>query len=138
MFEDPLAELGINFKRGYESTALIRKIRKEQRKMVDEIEKKKMEEKQNQKDEKSVKGEEYIFLKPIYAAEDAIGKVTRKTKETWAETFSPEAVRNWISTSRYMRIWMVVQVIVTILAIVNYVWLTYNLDLQGIRKYPLN
>jgi hypothetical protein len=125
LFEDPLSELGINLRRGYENTALIRKIRKEQQLVMDEIDlKKKQEELQIQTD-KNTKQEEYIFLKPIYAAEAVLGKVTKKTQETWSTRFSPDAVRQWISTSRYMRPWMFFQVFVTVLAIANYISLTY-------------
>lgn len=105
--------------------------------MMAEIEQKKQFELDIIKAEKTTKQNEFIFLKPIYAAEDMFDKVGRKTRETWMDRFSPDAIRRWVVVSPYMKPWMVLQVLVTILAIVNYVMLTYlvNKD-QG--KYQFN
>jgi cell division protein FtsX len=93
--------------------------------MMAEIELKKQMEQEVQKAEKTSKQQEFIFLKPIYAVEDMIGQVGRKTKQTWMDRYSPEAVRKWLAVSRWMRVWMIVQVFVTVLSIGNYVSLTY-------------
>ena len=49
----------------------------------------------------------------------------RKIKVFYKAHLSPAAVRNFLTQTRFGRIWMVFNVIVTIMAIVNYVLLTY-------------
>lgn len=66
-----------------------------------------------------------FFNRQIHVAETYVKELRRQTKKTWSEKLSPDAVRRWIVTSRWSRAWMVFQVLVTILAIFNYVSLTY-------------
>ncbi len=82
-------------------------------------------EKLNQKTEASKPETSNVFLKPIYAAESGVSWITRETKKTWSHKLSPSAVRKWVAVSPLSRAWMLFQVFITILAIINYVSLTY-------------
>ncbi|KAK5670892.1 hypothetical protein QVD99_002664 [Batrachochytrium dendrobatidis] len=61
----------------------------------------------------------------LQVAEGYLSNLRQQTRRTWINRFSPDAVRRWISVSRYARAWMVFQVFCTVLAILNYVMLTY-------------
>lgn len=127
LFDDPLAELGLNLSRGYHNTAAIRKVRKEHRRMSDEIARKRLAD--SELNAARDKNEPQSFLlKPIHVADRIVGHVASKTKQNWTERYSPEAVRRWVNVSRYSRAWMMFQVLVTILAIINYVMLTYMVN----------
>ncbi|KND04243.1 uncharacterized protein SPPG_01674 [Spizellomyces punctatus DAOM BR117] len=124
LFSDPLAELGLSITRHYRNTTDIRKIRKEQRKIHSK----------QQRAERAAAAREtgparrfIAGFAPLNAAESYFQDLRKRTKRTWSERLSPEAVRRWIDTSRYARIWMVFQVVCTLLAIVNYVLLTYSI-----------
>lgn len=122
-----MAQLGINLRRVYGNTAGIRKIRKEQKKFDEKLGQRIESEQNAQRAQRLAdnSGPQFAFMKPLHAAEDIIESVRAKTSKTWSDRFSPEAVRRWVSSSRYGRAWMVFQVAVTILAIGNYVALTY-------------
>ncbi|KAI8909098.1 hypothetical protein EDD86DRAFT_226803 [Gorgonomyces haynaldii] len=122
-FEDPLAELGLNLKRGYENTSEIRKIRKEQKRMMQEIEQRNLMEQETRR--QAGTDNEVIFMKPLHFAEEYISEIRKQTKKTFLEKYSPDAVRRWVTLSPYSRVWMMFQVLVTVLAIINYVSLTY-------------
>ena len=64
-------------------------------------------------------------LVPVHAAEQYLEQIRKKTEQTWFERLSPEAVRRWVNMSIYARLWMMLQVTCTFLAIINYVLLTY-------------
>jgi voltage-gated potassium channel len=61
----------------------------------------------------------------FHAAEHYLEELRRKTAKTWYEKLSPDAVRRWFNVSLYARLWMILQVTCTALAIGNYVALTY-------------
>eukprot|EP00842_Homolaphlyctis_polyrhiza_P003796 jgi/Hompol1/4417/HPOL_001738-RA len=148
LFEDPLAELGLKIRRGYENTAEIRKIRKEQRAIKAEMqERAKMNEMailEPGQDKPSTSSQIHsTFIKTfpqLQSAEVYLANLRRRTRRTWIEKLSPDAIRRWISLSSYARAWMVFQVFITILAIINYVLLTYLVHSQdrGQRKLIKN
>ncbi|KAJ1343147.1 hypothetical protein BSLG_002173 [Batrachochytrium salamandrivorans] len=130
LFEDPLAELGLRIRRGYENTVDIRKIRKEQRHIKSEIQQRaKVNEMTIQEAEghtiNDIREKLIKNFPQIQVAEGYLSNIRRQTRRTWADRLSPDAVRRWISVSRYARAWMVFQVFCTLLAIMNYVMLTY-------------
>ncbi|KAI8926291.1 hypothetical protein BC831DRAFT_457242 [Entophlyctis helioformis] len=160
LFEDPLAELGLKIRRGYENTSEIRKIRKEQRKLRAEMHRRA---KQNEmaladnmgdpsgRDGKraqglprststNIAGSFVRNILPIQAAETYLATLRRQTRRTWIDKLSPDAVRRWFTVSRFARAWMVFQVFCTVLAIVNYVMLTYlvHREDRGQRKLIKN
>ena len=61
-------------------------------------------------------------------AVDFLRALRKRTQATWSEKLSPEAVRRLFSTTRFGRIWMIFQVFCTIVAIVNYIILTYAIQ----------
>lgn len=137
VLEDPLAELGLKFRRGYDDTHSIRKIRKEQHRIL--------KEEKNRQDSIAKRQEEnerilnpraenqtaaairgaLSGMVPIHAAEQYLAQIRSQTQKTWYEKVSPDAVRRWINVSIYARLWMMLQVTCTFLAIINYVLLTY-------------
>ncbi|KAJ3166328.1 hypothetical protein HDU88_003552 [Geranomyces variabilis] len=142
LFSDPLAELGLSINRGYRNTKHIRKIRKEVRRTERKMAK-------NAGRESLLVGGEagggggdvgshgeppspsrrfMTGFAPLDAAEQYLYDLRRRTRRTWSEQFSPAAVRRWIETSRYARVWMVFQVGCTLFAIINYVLLTYSIQ----------
>ncbi|KAJ3275116.1 hypothetical protein HDV01_001255 [Terramyces sp. JEL0728] len=133
LFQDPLAELGLKVKRGYDNTQDIRKIRKEQQRQEKIAAKRRESEAARNKENErilSTGGEQrarinFIELAPLHAAENYIANIRQKTKKTWYEKFSPQAVRRWVQVSRVASFWMAIQVLTTALAIANYVALTY-------------
>lgn len=139
VLEDPLAELGLKFRRGYDNTTEIRKIRKEQRRIqAEQIKKKELEGKRQEENEKmlhperadepstaaAIKGAIAGFV-PVHAAEQYLEQIRAQTQRTWYDKLSPDAVRKWANVSGYARLWMMLQVTCTFLAIINYVALTY-------------
>lgn len=125
ILQDPLAELGLKFRR--DTTADIRKIKKER---VRNQEKRALIQQKKERDEiaERVGGEVksgFQEFAPLQAAEEYLAQLRASTARTWYEKLSPNAVRRWVNTSRYARLWMVLQVTCTFLAIVNYVALTY-------------
>nr|KAJ3422998.1 hypothetical protein HK105_004957 [Polyrhizophydium stewartii] len=132
LFEDPLAELGLKIRRGYENTTEIRKIRKEQRMLKAAMQQRAkmnemaiLEPDAQSRDPQAGADKVIKAFPPLQAARQYIDTIRRQTRRTWADKLSPDAVRRWISVSRYARAWMVFQVFCTILAIINYVMLTY-------------
>ncbi|KAJ3258548.1 hypothetical protein HK103_003508 [Boothiomyces macroporosus] len=133
LFQDPLAELGLKVKRGYDNTHDIRKIRKEQQRMEKLVAKRRESEAARNKENERILGQgtepkariNFIELTQLHAAENYIADIRQKTKKTWYEKFSPQAVRRWFQVSRVASFWMAIQVLTTALAIVNYVALTY-------------
>ncbi|KAJ2997541.1 hypothetical protein HDV02_005430 [Globomyces sp. JEL0801] len=138
IFEDPLAELGLKMNRGYDNTEDIRKLRKEnlraekesQKRRISEANRNKINEmilKSGTEDGVDVSRPTFKLPKfvPIQAAGTYFNELKRQTTKTWFERLSPDAVRRWVETSKYARLWMVIQVTTTILAIFNYVSLTY-------------
>lgn len=67
------------------------------------------------------------ILKPLYLAENYLRSLRNSTHRTWTDLMCPDAVRRWFLTSRFARIWMIFQVLATIIAIGNYVFLTYSI-----------
>jgi ABC-type multidrug transport system fused ATPase/permease subunit len=136
ILDDPLAELGLKIRRGYENTADIRKIRKEKRKREKETIKRRESDarraKLNEQMLQNRPGEPEtrpVFqipdFVPLHAAEQYLDELRKKTARTWYEKLSPDAVRKWFNISLYARLWMILQVTCTALAIGNYVALTY-------------
>ncbi|KAJ3286896.1 hypothetical protein HK104_008842 [Borealophlyctis nickersoniae] len=126
LFSDPLAQLGLTLNRGYSNTTAIRKIRKEQ---------KRLQSRQARSPSTDVPTSSRFHrpaiianFAPLNKAEAYFAKVGRRTRRTWSQRLSPEAVRRWINTSRYSRLWMIFQVVCTLLAIINYVLLTYSIQ----------
>ncbi|KAI8917846.1 hypothetical protein DFJ77DRAFT_458043 [Powellomyces hirtus] len=129
LFSDPLAELGLSINRGYRNTKHIRKIRKEVRKTERKLARNAGRESVGGGEESVSPARRFITgFAPLDAAEQYLWDLRRRTRRTWAEQFSPAAVRRWIETSRYARVWMVFQVGCTLFAIVNYVLLTYSIQ----------
>ena len=146
VLEDPLAELGLKFRRGYDNTTAIRKIRKEQRRVqTEQIKRKELDSKRQEENERMLHPEraneatastaatikEAISgFVPVHAAEQYLQQIRNQTQRAWYEKLSPDAVRKWVNVSTYARVWMMLQVTCTFLAIINYVALTYlaNLD----------
>ncbi|KAI8823680.1 uncharacterized protein EV422DRAFT_612156 [Fimicolochytrium jonesii] len=136
LFSDPLAELGLSINRGFRNTKDIRKIRKEARKAERKLEKAGGRDTVPGYDGATLPSPTRRFITgfaPFDAAEDYFHILRRRTRKTWSERLSPEAMRRWIETSRYARIWMVFQVACTLFAIVNYVLLTYSIGRQDKR-----
>lgn len=140
VLEDPLAELGLKFKRGYDDTQSIRKIRKEQRRLEQAaIQKRESSARRQEENERILNPEAarqenqavaairgaISGLVPVHAAEQYMAQIRQQTEQTWYEKLSPEAVRRWVTISIYARLWMMLQVTCTFLAIINYVLLTY-------------
>ena len=125
LFEDPLAELGLKIKRGYENTAEIRKIRKEQRMLRDELRERAKMNELNMAEQQSDIRNTLLKTFQLEAAGTYLESLRKQTRRAWMNRLSPDAVRRWVTTSKYARAWMVFQVLCTILAIVNYVALTY-------------
>ncbi|KAI9096539.1 hypothetical protein DFS34DRAFT_680664 [Phlyctochytrium arcticum] len=127
LFSDPLAELGLSITRGYRNTADIRKIRKEHRKVF--VKQARAERAAAALETGPTPARRFIAgFAPLNAAESYFHHIRRKTRRTWSDRLSPDAVRRWIDTSRYARTWMVLQVLCTLVAIVNYVLLTYSIQ----------
>ncbi|KAJ3323558.1 hypothetical protein HDV06_001582 [Boothiomyces sp. JEL0866] len=133
LIQDPLAELGLKVKRGYDNTQDIRKIRKEQQRIEKLAAKRRESEAARNKENERILGQgteqrariNFIELTNLHAAENYIANIRQRTKKTWYEKFSPQAVRRWVQVSRVASFWMAIQVLTTALAIVNYVALTY-------------
>ncbi|KAI8850712.1 hypothetical protein BC829DRAFT_442039 [Chytridium lagenaria] len=126
LIDDPLsqlglAQLGLKLNRGYDDLSDIRNIRKEQKRLERKIAK-----------EDPTPGAQVwlsaFVLKPLFLAENYLQSLRRRTKRTWTDYFSPDAVRRFFDTSRYGRMWMIFQVACTVVAIVNYVLLTYTIQ----------
>ena len=131
ILEDPLAELGLKFRRGYENTTEIRKLRKEKTRIQKQAIKDRVKDmKRSEEIERVANGGRRFSSKlndfvPIHAAEEYLNHIRQQTAKTWYEKLSPDALRRWVDLSRYARLWMVLQVTCTFLAIINYVALTY-------------
>ncbi|KAJ3334230.1 hypothetical protein HDU76_006602 [Blyttiomyces sp. JEL0837] len=153
LFEDPLAQLGlaqlgITIYRDYDNLSDIRKIRKEQKKLEKKLSRAEkinaakthtrsssfseraqtFTERLFQKNPEEVVGVSAFIARPMFLAENYLKTLRIKTRKTWKDYFSPEAIRNWLNTSKYGRMWMIFQVICTIIAIGNYVFLTYAIQ----------
>ncbi|RKO91275.1 hypothetical protein BDK51DRAFT_27124 [Blyttiomyces helicus] len=113
---DPLAELGLTLNRGYKNTSDIRKIRKAQEK----------KDKRARERLGTFSRSTSTRFTPLSLAQSYVQDISRRTRRTWSARLSPEAVRRWFAGNRYARMWMVFQVLCTVLAIVNYVLLTYQ------------
>jgi hypothetical protein len=131
ILEDPLAELGLKIRRGYDNTTEIRKLRKEKNRIQKQVITKRAKDiKRLEDNDRAVNGHRRFSSKlndfvPIHAAGEYLKSIRRQTSKTWYEKVSPAAVRRWVNVSRYARLWMVLQVTCTFLAIINYVALTY-------------
>ncbi|KAJ3024231.1 hypothetical protein HKX48_004504 [Thoreauomyces humboldtii] len=133
IFSDPLAELGLSINRKYRNTKDIRKIRKEvhrgERRLAQTGGRESLLANATENNAPASPTRRFITgFAPLDAAEQYILDLKRRTRRTWSERFSPEAVRRWIETSRYARVWMVFQVGCTLVAIINYVLLTYSIQ----------
>ncbi|KAJ3358532.1 hypothetical protein HDU91_005201, partial [Kappamyces sp. JEL0680] len=139
ILQDPLAELGLKVRRGYDTTADIRKIRREANRLKKEAIKRNTSTRQRDHENQRILGSPGSADAPrgrtaladitdfvrIPAAEEYLKQLHAQTKKTWFDLLSPDAVRRWVNVSGYARLWMMVQVTCTFLAIVNYVALTY-------------
>ncbi|KAJ3410701.1 hypothetical protein HDV05_003473 [Chytridiales sp. JEL 0842] len=157
LFDDPLAQLGLaqlglKLNRDYDDTSDIRKIRKEQKKLEQRINRRKQKAtnpKSNNKNKQQGRGSSssstnnndkkedtstttgYIsafVAKPFFLAENYLMGLRQTTERTWSHHLSPDAVRRWFNNSRFCRIWMIFQVMCTVVAIINYVLLTYSIQ----------
>ncbi|KAI9009874.1 hypothetical protein BC832DRAFT_597262 [Gaertneriomyces semiglobifer] len=145
LFSDPLSELGLSLTRGYSNTADIRKIRKEQQKIQAKQvrhERGSTAREREQRDASTTLGTRRFMtgFAPLDAAENYFHDLTRRTRRTWTDRLSPEAIRRWIDVSRWARLWMIFQVLCTVAAIVNYVLLTYSIqrrDRRHIKYFDL-
>ncbi|KAJ3196487.1 hypothetical protein HK101_008783 [Irineochytrium annulatum] len=153
-----LAQLGLVINRGYDDLSDIRKIRKEQKKLERKIarrdqraamlsrEASNVSEKSaamaaagsakkdgGDGDDAAATGEQQqgisaFVSRPLFLAENYLAAIKKKTRRTWLDVLSPEAVRRWFATSQFARVWMIFQVLSTAVAIVNYVMLTYSIQ----------
>jgi hypothetical protein len=164
LFDDPLAQLGLNkiglsLHRDYDDTSDIRKIRKEQKKLEQRINKRRERARKNREQSAAIHQNlvsteqklssrtngkdgtesnttpqtnvDYIsafVARPFFLAENYLMGLRLQTERTWTHFLSPDAVRKWFNNSRWVRMWMVFQVICTIIAIINYVLLTYSIQ----------
>ncbi|KAJ3053087.1 hypothetical protein HK097_005060, partial [Rhizophlyctis rosea] len=153
VFSDPLAELGLSLSRGYRNTTDIRKIRKEQRRLQIK-EARRLRARQSlhhtyppssasqipsHQPPKPSTTRRFNFA-PLHLAETYFHTLRRKTRRTWSARLSPQAIRTWFATSRTARLWMVFQVLCTLLSIINYVLLTYTIqrtDRKAIKHLDL-
>ncbi|KAJ3091828.1 hypothetical protein HK102_013290 [Quaeritorhiza haematococci] len=155
LLRDPLAELGLYSNADYAKMKQIKRIKKEQEKFKKwrEIEKQRLlaqqQDAKKERQPQQVDGEKKEWtaveagedpLKPndsqsIRSAEtnkvkqrahEYLGNLRRRTRQTWSETLSPEAIRRFFSATKYGRMWMIFQVLCTVVAILNYIILTYR------------
>ena len=115
MFSDPLEALGLNVIKKTELPTSQQRM-KEAKQRIKRMRNKEL----SQKD--------YGYSIPSMGLTHLKGadRVYQVTKKNWIEKYSPAAIRKWLATSKYARIWMMIQVLFTVIAIFNYIALTYS------------
>ncbi|KAI8814363.1 hypothetical protein BJ742DRAFT_897190, partial [Cladochytrium replicatum] len=130
--KDPLSELGLTVNRSYGELHDIRKIRKEKARLAKLKKKQELLRDKKKAQEADAQGGNKAARLPALA-ENYLIDIRRKTRKTWTDTLSPSALRQWLTTSRWGRVWMVFQVLCTLVAIINYVLLTYSIQRKDRR-----
>ncbi|TPX39479.1 hypothetical protein SeMB42_g06350 [Synchytrium endobioticum] len=119
LLQDPLGELGLSIGTDDETLKEARRLRLEMRRL-----KALQREALNGSDARSPdEPREKENLSQIRIQLASFGK---KTQTTWNQKLSPEAVRRFFDGTRYGRLWMMFQVLCTVISIINYIILTYR------------
>ncbi|KAJ3225939.1 hypothetical protein HK099_005872 [Clydaea vesicula] len=122
---DPLAELGFTDNTNYSKQKQIKRIKKEQEQYKKWIQEKELQQKAG---DTTLSDSEEGNVGIRQKADLYFMNFTKKTKKTWSDKLSPEAVRRYFSATKYGRIWMFFQVTATACAIINYILLTYQIQ----------
>jgi hypothetical protein len=121
-----LAQLGIKISRDYEDLNRIKRIRKEQKKLEARLTRRNKE--LYAHDTNSPTDElEHAELISSTNEKSQFEMKLKELKDYFFHNLSPSALSVWVN-SPYGRMWMVLQILCTLLSIFNYVFLTYSLQ----------
>ncbi|TPX38239.1 hypothetical protein SmJEL517_g00214 [Synchytrium microbalum] len=116
LIQDPLGELGLSVGRDAETLKEARRLRQEMRRL------------RALQREAIVTGElnESGEKEKLSDIKNQLASFGKQTQKTWNARFTPEAVRRFFGMTRWGRLWMMFQVLCTVISIINYIILTYR------------